>query len=329
MNYSVRESEEDGFQTIELTDSAREMKAVVAPQLGNKTIALLLKGSNFLWRPERTLSDLLASRSLFGIPFLAPWANRLSKKEYWINNRCYQLNAALGNLRFDHHGQAIHGLLLFEPWKVRDLTASDSGAEVVSTLNFSAHPALMSQFPFAHTLEMRHLLKDGRLRITVRITSECAEPFPVSIGFHPYYTIPNSHRNDWQLEMSGRTHFELNSNQVPTGATTPVEQERVAVKAVELDDVYSDLARNEEGEAHFAIRSAHGSVSTSFGPGYKVAVLYAPQTGDFVCVEPMAAVTDAINLHQTDTNISLPMVEPGASWEEWFWAEPSFSTAAS
>jgi aldose 1-epimerase len=150
MSYSVRESSEDGFATIELIDDDRDLKAVVVPQLGNNTIALTVRGLNFLWRPDRTLHDLLRARSLFGIPFLAPWANRLSNKQYWVGDRCYQLNASFGNLRFDHHGQVIHGLLLFEPWTVTELEGSPEGARLVSRIHFSAQSDLQSPgFNFA------------------------------------------------------------------------------------------------------------------------------------------------------------------------------------
>ncbi|HEX6546918.1 MAG TPA: aldose 1-epimerase [Bryobacteraceae bacterium] len=325
MTYSVRESSEDGFATIELLDNDRGLKAVVVPELGNNTVALTLRGLNFLWRPSQTLRDLLAARLLFGIPFLAPWANRLSKREYWVGDRCYQLNASFGNLRFDHHGQVIHGLLLFEPWTVTELEATSDGARLVSRMHFSARPSLMSQFPFAHTLEMRHLVRDGRLQITLRIANECIEAFPVSIGFHPYYAIPETCRDDWQLRLAARTRFELNRNQTPTGVTTSVEPCNLAVKEVELDDVFSGLTRNEHGEAHFSIGCKSGSLKTGFGPRYKVAVIYAPRTHDFVCIEPMATITNALNLRHEGFEVDLPMVEPGGYWEESFWVEPSLA----
>lgn len=322
MRYSVGESSQDGFETVELADSEAGLKAVIAPPLGNNTIALQLNGLNFLWRPDRTLSDLLESRSLFGIPFLAPWANRLSQSSFWVDGCSYQLNPTIGNLRLDHHGQPIHGLLLFEPWKVCDLKATDNGAEALSKLNFMSHPKLMAQFPFAHSLEMRHLLQDGRLHVSLRIASECAGHIPVSIGFHPYYTIPNTHRDAWQLTLAARKHFELNQNQIPTGETTPVEASSVDVKTVDLDDVYSDLGRNENGEARFEIRSQQASLELVFGPRYKVAVVYAPPARDFVCVEPMAAITDALNLWRNGAGVELQTIEPGGTWQEEFWVQP-------
>ena len=322
MRYRASESSQDGFDTVELADNQASLSAVIVPPLGNNTIALQLNGLNFIWRPNRTLGDLLESRSLFGIPFLAPWANRLSESSYWVDGCCYKLNPTIGNLRFDHHGQPIHGLLLFEHWKVCDLKATDNGAEAVSKLNFTSYPKLMAQFPFAHSLEMRHLLEDGRLRVSLRIASECAGRMPVSIGFHPYYTIPNTHRDSWRLTLAARTHFELNRNQIPTGSTTPLEQSSVDVKTVDLDDVYSDLERNGDGEARFELRSHDASLEFGFGPQYKVAVVYAPQARDFVCLEPMAAITDALNLSRNGAGVELQTIEPGGSWQEEFWVQP-------
>jgi aldose 1-epimerase len=127
------------------------------------------------------------------------------------------------------------------------------------------------------------------------------------------------------VRLSARKHFELNQNQIPTGSTSRVEASSVDVRTVELDDVYSDLERNESGEAGFEIRAEEASVELGFGPLYKVAVVYAPHGRDFVCVEPMVAITDALNLWRNGSQIELQTIEPGGSWEEEFWVKPTLA----
>ena len=46
---------------------------------------------------------------------------------------------------------------------------------------------------------------------------------------------------------------------------------------------------------------------------------------DFVCIEPMTTITNALNLRYEGFDVDLPMVEPGSYWEESFWAEPSLA----
>ena len=76
-----------------------------------------------------------------------------------------------------------------------------------------------------------------------------------------------------------------------------------------------------------------------FGPKYNTAVVYSPQpraaapgrgggaspsaSPNFVCFEPMAGITDAMNLAQRGIYRDLQMLAPGQTWRESFWIRPS------
>lgn len=321
MRYTAEESTQDGYRTVRLADNELGLAARIAPDAGNNAFSLTSASDEFLWRPDLPLHELVERRLLFGTPFLSPWANRLDESAYWVDGTQYHLNLGLGNIRFDHSHQPIHGLLLFERWHLQQLHADDTGAVVISTFDFAAHPKLMAQFPFAHRLEMRHSLRNGRLHIATRAVNECMEPLPVSFGFHPYFRLPGGDRNDWKLEICAQKHYELNDRHIPTGETTDKKPESVWVKDVELDDVYSDLVRGSDGYARFSLSSEAACLNVGFGGRYPVAVVFAPPTGNFVCIEPMCALTNALNLSRRGI-CQCPQVDPCASWEEEFWMEP-------
>ena len=119
MRYTIDEIEQDGFRTIRLADQEADLCVSVAPEIGNNAFEMLHRGHDFLWRPEASLSSLREKKLLFGIPFLAPWANRLDQDRYWVNRTPYLINRELGNIREDPRNQPIHGLLIFEPWEER------------------------------------------------------------------------------------------------------------------------------------------------------------------------------------------------------------------
>jgi aldose 1-epimerase len=323
LRYSTSESRQDGFLVIQLHDAESDLVAEIVPEIGNNTSALKRTGRNFVWHPEQSLSGIVERRSLFGIPFLAPWANRLDESSYWVNGHRYNLNVDLGNLRFDHHHLPIHGLLLFEAWKVERAEATASGATVLSSFDFARSPKLMAQFPFAHRLEMTHTLANGRLHVSTKIISQCEEPIPVSLGFHPYFAIPGSTRNEWNLRLPAKQHVVLNDKNIPTGELRPVGESSVEVSKVELDDVYSGLIRGDDGQVRFLLRARQGQLEVGFGPLYTTAVIYAPRTGDFLCIEPMAAITNALNLTHDGLYHELQSVAPGGTWQEEFWVEPT------
>jgi aldose 1-epimerase len=44
---------------------------------------------------------------------------------------------------------------------------------------------------------------------------------------------------------------------------------------------------------------------------------------NFVCVEPMAGITNALNLAHKGLYRELQSIAPGAAWQESFWIRPS------
>jgi aldose 1-epimerase len=60
-----------------------------------------------------------------------------------------------------------------------------------------------------------------------------------------------------------------------------------------------------------------------FGPNYRAAVIWAPPRGEFICFEPMAGITDALNLAQKNLYRELQSIAPGSTWTESFWVRPS------
>jgi len=48
-----------------------------------------------------------------------------------------------------------------------------------------------------------------------------------------------------------------------------------------------------------------------------------PQNRNFICFEPMAGISDAMNLAQKGLYKDLQTLAPGATWEESFWVHPS------
>ena len=60
----------------------------------------------------------------------------------------------------------------------------------------------------------------------------------------------------------------------------------------------------------------------SFGQNYRVAVVFAPPGRDYICFEPMAAVTNAFNLAHQGRYTDWHTLPPGGEWRESFWVQP-------
>ncbi len=302
---------------MRLTDPAHRIEVSISPSIGNIAYDMRVGGHPILLPPPGALAAWKAKPSQAGIPFLAPWANRIDGDAYWINGKKYHLNPDLGNLRRDPNGLPIHGLLLFaSDWRVVRLFADQGAAQVTSRLDFSKHPQWMAQFPFAHTIEMTHQLADGVLEISTAIENESVEPLPICIGFHPWYQIPDCSRDKWTVHLPVRKHYAVSRQLIPTSDTKPIDlPDPLPLLGRHLDDVFGDVFHDGE----FWVEGDGRRISVRFGPKFPIAVVYAPETQNVVCFEPMTAVTNAFNLAHTGAYKDLSLIPPGATWKESFW----------
>ena len=324
-NYSAHRTVVDGIEVLQLEDSLRHMRVSIAPSIGNMAYEIDVNGKNALWFPYRSPAELKAEPVFCGIPFLAPWANRIDGDAYWVNGRRYLLNPDLGNLRRDAHQKPIHGILNFSgAWQVAGLGADSRSAWATSRIDLTAHPEMMAQFPFAQTISMTYRLEDGQVEIETAIENHSDEPLPVAIGYHPYLQLHDAPRDQWKVHLAARQHLVLNNLLIPTGESKPMDlPDPYALDASHhLDDVFTDLIRGTDGFARFWVQGKKERIMVVYGPRYQVAVAYAPPEHDFICFEPMAAITDAFNLAHAGIYKDLQSVPAGGTWKESFWIVP-------
>ena len=324
-NYSARKTAVEGIEVIELADRARAAEVSIVPSIGNLAYEFKVHGKNALWVPFRSLAEFKAKPALCGVPFLEPWANRLDQDAFYANGKKYLLNPDLGNVRRDQNGKPIHGLLMFSPhWKVTKLAADDHSAQVTSRLEYWRYPDLMAQFPFAHNVEMTYRLVNGALQVETVLENEASDPMPVAAGFHPYFQVPDIPRDQCQVHVAAREQLELSPELVPTGEHKQVNfSEPVSLATTKLDDVFSNLVRGSDGRSTFWVEGNGKRISVIYGPKYSVAIIYAPPGQNFICFEPMSAITNAFNLAHRGIYKDLQSIPPGGTWRESFWIETS------
>ena len=324
-NYSAQKASDHGIDIVRLTDAARKTQVAIAPSFGNMAYEMMVNGKNVLFLPVPNIGELKAKPALAGVPLLWPWANRIDQDAYWVNGRKYLLNPELGNFRYDGNHKPIHGLLAFSPlWQVTKLEADAKSARVTSRLDFAKYPELMAQFPFAHTVEMTYRLENGVLEVETALHNQGSEPMPVALGYHPYFQLHDAPRDQWKVHVAAREQYVLSDVLIPTGEVRPNKfTDPQPLAGAQLDTVFGGLIRGEDGRAHFSVTGNREKLSVIYGPKYTVAVVYAPPGKDFICFEPMAAITNAFNLAHAGIYKELQSVEPGGEWRESFWIQPS------
>jgi aldose 1-epimerase len=299
-----------------------------------------VKGHNVLRFPHASLADFKARPGATGIPFMGPWANRLDEQAFYANGRRHAFDMTLGNVRGE---VPIHGFLTTTNlWRVTAVTATPTAASVTSRLDVYKQPAWMRQWPYAHTVEITYRLSEGALEVATSIVNLSDEPMPVSIGFHPYFQLTDSPRDEWTVSVGARTRWVLDARKVPTGETEPADRllpgAGASLRDYNLDDVFGDLVRDAQGRSTTTVRGKAQRLDVVLGPRYRSVVVWAPNPsgkgrggqGDsppaernFICVEPMAAITNALNMAHRGQYKDLQTIAPGETWRESFWVRPS------
>ncbi len=323
-HYTAEKVMVDGTGVIRLSDAVRKTEVFIAPSLGNNAYEMRVNGSSVLWSPYRSLGELRQKPVQLGNPLLSPWANRIDGPAYWANGKRYLLDADLKNFRSDANGKPIHGLLVFsDKWMVTAVKADNSSASVTSRLEFWRYPDLMAQFPFAYNIEMTYRLADGALEVETVIENLSSEPMPLSLGYHTYYRLDDSPRDDWKVHVGAREEVLMSEALMPTGKTKPASlTDPHPLRGSSIDNGFTNLVRDASGRAEFWVAGRSQKLRVLFGPKYDVGIVYAPPGRDFICFEPMVGVTNVFNLAHDGLYDKLQSVPPGGRWKESFWVIP-------
>jgi aldose 1-epimerase len=377
-----RYSAKHNGDVVDLTDANARMNVSVVWNMCNAW--RIQVGGKDLVRTSTTLADFEARPGFNGMPFLAPFANRLDETAFYANGKKYNFDLELGNVRgpIPQTGY-VNGT---KDWQLVEAKADEKSAWVTCRLDFYKNPAFMAQFPFAHTVTMTYRVSDGALEVHTRLDNLSTETMPVAIGFHPIFELPDGNRNDWTVSLDAKTHWIEIPQRLPTGETQPIEKffgsDRTAIQLKQyalIDDVFTDLVRDASGRATMRLMFNGKELDAILGPKYKTVLAWspplpsgaagrgnvggsgagrgaapnappappaasgpfpvdpaqgvkvappatppaegapAPTSKGFIAFEPMAAITNALNLAHKGVYKELQSIPPGGSWEESFW----------
>jgi aldose 1-epimerase len=173
---------------------------------------------------------------------LIPWPNRLADGRYSFDGQDQQVALT----EPDKHN-AIHGFLLWRPWRVAERT----GDRVVMAARL--HP--LQGYPFMLDVHVAYELGEGGLQVTTTAENIGDRACPYGHGQHPYLSPGRGRVDDCTLQLAGRTRICTDpQRQLPTGreavAGTPfdfLEPRRIGDLAI--DYAFTDLVRDGDGRA--------------------------------------------------------------------------------
>lgn len=267
--------------------SAYGYRLIVEPQRGG---SILL----FEWRGKPVLRPVCGPEVTDTASFpLVPFSNRISRgvfafagRERTIPPNCPKADAV----------NPLHGYGWLAAWEVEEV-----GSQSIRI----SHEYDGESWPWRYLSEQQFSLSPAGLRIEMTLKNLSTEPMPAGLGFHPYFPCNamtrylSAHRGEWTNDATDiPTVLDLRDRAIDWW------DGRAADTRV-VNTVYSDRAG---GIAiHWGDLRMGAVVTTSANLGHTV--VYRPEDGDFICVEPVSHFTNALN--RNEAHGAMETLDPG------------------
>ena len=274
-------------QRIELNHGAA--RCLVLPQLGGSLGGWWIAGRAML-RPaaEAAIASGDPTR-LSGFP-LVPFSNRIADARFDWRGR----NVELKPNRADEP-QALHGVGWQRPWQI----VGQSHSTAVLRLDHVGD----AFWPWPFWAEQRIRLDADKLIIRLSATNLANEPVPLAIGHHPYFP-----RSKASLTLQAVAVWLADARNLPAAAVLPDAQldlsDGPAVSGRELDNCYTGVSWPAR------IDWPDHALTIACSPELPCAVVYANSAADALCIEPVAHLSNALNL----PNAVMPVIAPGEAF---------------
>ncbi len=226
---------------------------------------------------------------------LVPWPNRLRDGRYEFAGTVHQVP-----LSEPEKGNAIHGLLRWESWRV----SAPSDDRVV--MEHTVHPR--AGYPFALHVAVEYRLDDEGLRSTVTATNAGQDACPYGFGAHPYLRVEGESLERCWLEAPGAQYLVMDDRAIPVGSagvagTAYDFRARRQLLGTPIDTAFTAVPRDDDGRAWVRLWGENGRVGVGLwmDEGFTHYMLF---TGDTlpeverrrrsIGVEPMTCAPNAL-----------------------------------
>lgn len=219
---------------------------------------------------------------------LVPFSNRVARAQLQWNGTSHPL---VKNFAGEQH--SIHGVGWLRPWEV--LEADEHFAM------FSLEHKADAAWPFAFDASQTFRLKGDTLEITMSITNQSSGDAPVGLGWHPYFV--KRARSRVAFAATGR--WDMGDDKIPTVLKS--------VNGLDADCAYLDVDHcfdGWNGALHLRDELFHMTLTSSL----RRLVVYTTPAKDFVAIEPVSHVNNAMNHSGNAQALGVEVLVAGQSW---------------
>lgn len=218
---------------------------------------------------------------------------------------------------------AIHGLMRrsqFHDVRVQNGAKESTVSAILHAGNFDGH--WLSDTDVTVEITLTH----DAFEMAVTAKNVGHQPLPMGIGWHPYFVLPGSDRQQVRLHLPSQTRALMNNydDTFTTGQRVPAKDTPYDFSAPGgrplgtqyLDDNFSDLDYNAQGRTVSEIidpAAKYGLRLITLSPQIKSIQVYAPPQKNFVALEPQFNLPDPYNPDWGSADTGMVLLQPGQS----------------
>lgn len=281
-----------------VTLRAGDVTLEIAPEVGGSVTRLdqARDGRVLHWlRP--TPAEAVAQRNPLAVASfpLVNYSNRIRDGRFPIGGETIQLPI--------HHPErhALHGDGWTHPWTVEAATATEA------TLAFDW---TQPDRPMRYTARQHYALRPDGLAMTISLTNREDRPMPGGIGFHPWFPLTPGARMTANLPrvwLVDAEYMPLERVDTPPGWDF---RRGLRFAGTNIANAFSGW----DGTALIDWPELDMRLALAADPALRQIVLYAPDGGDFFCVEPVSNGVDAFNLGAAGVpDVGYTVLPPGGT----------------
>jgi aldose 1-epimerase len=227
--------------------------------------------------------------------FLFPFVNRLDGGKFRFREIEYQFP-----INEPENNNAIHGLLADQSFEVENIQCHEASAVIELSYNY---PGDKTYFSFPFEIQVTYTCSVNDIQVDITAFNTGSQEFPFSLGWHPYFNLPNSHSN--YLNFESANVVIVNDRCIPTRMEKLEKSLRLDVFKDRIDDCYElKIPTCHLKTADYELLLTSSAASTYLQ-------IYHPPDTDRVAIEPLTGITDCFN-----NGIGLRTLAPQTSFSQ-------------
>ncbi|QXI11236.1 aldose 1-epimerase [Pseudomonas zeae] len=229
---------------------------------------------------------------------LVPYSNRIAEGRFQYGASQYQVPR-----NFGEHAHPLHGVGWQREWQVIECSPRECH------LRLSHDPAGEGgeHWPFAFQVEQYVSLDDHAMSLSMTLRNDSRQPMPAGLGWHPYFP----RHQGIELSFAAKAIWLNSSDSLPRERLPVPPQwdfdQRRALGHVGLDNCFEGWQRH----AGLYWPQADIGLEITAQEGLDHLVVFTPAAPtDFIAVEPVSHLNNAINLPAPQAN-GIVLLSPG------------------